>query len=1036
MRARSLWLASLDEQAQLHLDRALADLRAARAADPSFLPAHFEYIRLLREQDALEELRRDYPATTTDDPLHACLAVAANAPYSTPHFAVPALEKLETRAPSDCTAIFLATSAFGLPLDRRLATRALEYARRGLHVAPGIPELWMACANALRLLGDTAAADAAYREGIARVPAGVPRLRLELDRVIWVRARGDGRGAASLLQAAAREASRDGRPGVRVHYLVFGPGYGGYDEALRLLRAAGAWPLELRAVATRARGELDGGELARSLRFAQRAVALADRYRRPALQLEAHTLRGRVYAKMGRLEDAERDLLRAVQVGESIRDPYLLGEAYHNLAHVYESRRDWERAVRAVDRFAEIYDPLVEYHARVVSLYDAATIRWKAGWHAAAARSFEAMVRAVERQRTEYAYAGEYFERAGDLRRALDYYRRGISEEPALTRAGMVRVYDALGLPDSAEAAARAHDAAPGMWREGPLLPRVLARHGHTDAALSILDRWIAAQQATRNVQSAAAGLLEQADILLAARRPGPAAADAAHAERLAGSLQLTRERIRALRLQGSAELALGRHGAGVRLLERAARSAERHPEADERLETNVALADALAHDGHLDAALVAYDRAARSVERVMRLLDADLDRARYRKVHLAPFDGAARALLRAPAGARRLDQLLRWSERRKAAALALATGLSPRDLAATPRALGLGDLRARLDSQEALLDFLVIDGGTAVVVLRRDRARLVRLGAASDSVRRWSDLLQRGFRAAYAGRVDLARAPYDLALAARLYQALIAPLEPELAGISRLLISPDGPVHSVPFEALALPATPPARGGRPTAGTYLIDRYETAYLPSARFLEAQRSVGFSRGPLLLVAYAAPGGDREAAAVRAPWRGGVRVLAGAAATESAVRRTAGRFSVLHFATHAIADDRDPLASHLGLAADDANDGLFHVPEILDLRLSARLVVLSGCETLGERIAEGEGFLGLARAFLAAGAGSVVATRWPVGDASGRLMGTFYRNLAAGHSTSSALREAKLALRADPATAHPFFWAGFVLVRGR
>jgi len=100
------------------------------------------------------------------------------------------------------------------------------------------------------------------------------------------------------------------------------------------------------------------------------------------------------------------------------------------------------------------------------------------------------------------------------------------------------------------------------------------------------------------------------------------------------------------------------------------------------------------------------------------------------------------------------------------------------------------------------------------------------------------------------------------------------------------------------------------------------------------------------------------------------------------------------------------------------------------------RWRTRLVVLSACETFGGRLYEGEGLMGLARAFLASGAEAVVATQWPVGAGSADVMDVFYHGLSAGHTPEAALRDAQLALRRNPATSHPFYWGGFALVRGR
>ena len=115
--------------------------------------------------------------------------------------------------------------------------------------------------------------------------------------------------------------------------------------------------------------------------------------------------------------------------------------------------------------------------------------------------------------------------------------------------------------------------------------------------------------------------------------------------------------------------------------------------------------------------------------------------------------------------------------------------------------------------------------------------------------------------------------------------------------------------------------------------------------------------------------------------------------------------------------------------------DERHDGYLHLVEIAGEMRPRGLVVLSACETVVGRLYQGEGLLGLSRAFLAAGARAVVATHWPVGAASAELMTRFHGGLARAASPSAALREAKLVLRRNPATAHPFYWAGYVLMPG-
>jgi CHAT domain-containing protein len=120
---------------------------------------------------------------------------------------------------------------------------------------------------------------------------------------------------------------------------------------------------------------------------------------------------------------------------------------------------------------------------------------------------------------------------------------------------------------------------------------------------------------------------------------------------------------------------------------------------------------------------------------------------------------------------------------------------------------------------------------------------------------------------------------------------------------------------------------------------------------------------------------------------------------------------------------------------LWLAWDGPGPGYLPVRDILGLKLDADLVTLSACETGLGRLERGEGVLGLSRAFLAAGARSVVVSLWKVNDRStALLMEHFYQPLLAQRRPRErALAEAKRALLAEPETRSPFYWAPFVLI---
>ncbi|MBV8030633.1 MAG: CHAT domain-containing protein, partial [Betaproteobacteria bacterium] len=118
------------------------------------------------------------------------------------------------------------------------------------------------------------------------------------------------------------------------------------------------------------------------------------------------------------------------------------------------------------------------------------------------------------------------------------------------------------------------------------------------------------------------------------------------------------------------------------------------------------------------------------------------------------------------------------------------------------------------------------------------------------------------------------------------------------------------------------------------------------------------------------------------------------------------------------------------------------DGLLTMNEIVaSMDLNASLVVLSACNTAGEgaEATNGEGFAGLTRAFMYAGAHALLVSHWAVESQSTReLMVEFFRELREGTEAGAALRGARqrvrsIALNGTIARGHPYFWAPFVYV---
>jgi CHAT domain-containing protein/Tfp pilus assembly protein PilF len=314
---------------------------------------------------------------------------------------------------------------------------------------------------------------------------------------------------------------------------------------------------------------------------------------------------------------------------------------------------------------------------------------------------------------------------------------------------------------------------------------------------------------------------------------------------------------------------------------------------------------------------------------------------------------------------------------------------------------------------------------------------------------------------------------------AQQLYDLLISPAEGQLQGISKLCIVPDGALWNLPFQAL--------HQGRKG---YLLERFAIFYAPSLSVLREmirkgnnERSesdpgrvnavgiqpavISSKTGAPELLAVGNPAfGGKTIAKITSVYREDTfsplpdaekevnilgqlyghsrsKVLFREQAQEGTVKTEADKYSVLHFATHAILDDNSPMYSRILLsdtATGNQEDGMLEAWEFMKLDLRARLVVLSACQTARGRIAAGEGIIGMSWALFVAGSPAVVVTQWKVDSArSSELMVEFHRNLLKktpgnrpAMSKSEALRQAALKLLRGHYI-HPAFWAGFILI---
>jgi len=329
---------------------------------------------------------------------------------------------------------------------------------------------------------------------------------------------------------------------------------------------------------------------------------------------------------------------------------------------------------------------------------------------------------------------------------------------------------------------------------------------------------------------------------------------------------------------------------------------------------------------------------------------------------------------------------------------------------------LSAAEVRSLLDPETTLVEYFVLDDDTVVAwILERGSLEMVRLPLPS----RQLASLVRELRDRIA-----AREPDD-GLSSTLHADLLAPVLPHIHHRNLWLV-PHGTLHLLPFAALA------GADGQPLAATHTL-----AYLPSASVLPFVTAKRKPAGMRMLVLGDPDGSLPYAAAEARAVAGlyGVEPLLGARATPTALRERAPATDLLHIAAHAVFEPSRPLFSRIALAPDGAHDGALEAHEVfgLDLR-RASLVVLSGCGSGLMQVNAGDDLVGLPRAFLYAGASSVIASLWSIDDeASAALMQAFYRHLKQGEAPAQALRKAQLAIRQDTRWQAPFYWAAFRLI---
>jgi CHAT domain-containing protein/predicted negative regulator of RcsB-dependent stress response len=267
-----------------------------------------------------------------------------------------------------------------------------------------------------------------------------------------------------------------------------------------------------------------------------------------------------------------------------------------------------------------------------------------------------------------------------------------------------------------------------------------------------------------------------------------------------------------------------------------------------------------------------------------------------------------------------------------------------------------------------------------------------------------------------------------------KLYEALLAPARRLMPKTGRVILAPDGPLHSLNFETLPVFEPKPH---------YWIEDATVSVTPSLGLLSAdqtgQRAAARS---LLLIGNPISPDDRYPALEFAGQEmtaiehslPGFRIVPRdrqQAQPEAYAQADPGRFGLIHFVAHATANREEPLESAVILSRSGDNYKLL-AKDVIDKRLQAELVTISACRSAGARTYAGEGLVGFSWAFLEAGAHNVIAGLWDVNDRStADLMERLYGGLSHGLAPADALRAAKLKLVEGPgAYRKPYYWGPF------
>jgi len=293
-------------------------------------------------------------------------------------------------------------------------------------------------------------------------------------------------------------------------------------------------------------------------------------------------------------------------------------------------------------------------------------------------------------------------------------------------------------------------------------------------------------------------------------------------------------------------------------------------------------------------------------------------------------------------------------------------------------------------------------------------------------------------------------------------YQQLLAPLLKDKTNNQKLLIVTDDELGHLPFETFLVESAPQTPSLYNTLH-YLLKDYSISYNYSATLWKANKETKSQKNNGQIFGVAAdytipvdttlrwrlpsdlsireqlrplPAAIREVEHLQENFKG--YFVFDKNASEKNFKAKASSYAVIHLAMHGLLSPIDPMLSSLAFTEDQDSleNNFLHAYEISKMDLNTDLVVLSACETGYGRFERGNGIASLARAFMYAGAPSLIVSLWQVNDeTTAQIMQGFYQNLSKSMPVDEALRQAKLSYiqTQEGVRAHPALWSPFIQI---